>query len=129
MNMLLSSRSYTDTIELLSSPLLAQVIALARQRYDFVIIDSPPLGYFADSEVLGDLSDATLLVIRQNIVPASEINDAIDSLQACKAEFLGCILNDMQHLSRHLRYGYGYGYGYGGKYGYGKYGYGQRSRK
>ena len=131
MNMLLSSRSYTDTIELLSSPLLAQVIALARQRYDFVIIDSPPLGYFADSEVLGDLSDATLLVIRQNIVPASEINDAIDSLQACKAVFLGCILNDMQHLSRHLRYGYsyGYGYGYGGKYGYGKYGYGQRSRK
>ena len=121
MDMLLSNRSYTDTIDLLSSPMLAQVIALARKRYEFIIIDSPPLGYFSDSEVLGDLSDGTLLVIRQNIVPAPELNDAIDSLKACKAEFLGCILNDMQHLSRRLAYGYGYdyGYGYGSRYGYG----------
>ena len=122
MDMLLSNRSYTDTIDLLSSPMLAQVIALARKRYEFIIIDSPPLGYFSDSEVLSDLSDGTLLVIRQNIVPAPELNDAIDSLKACKAEFLGCILNDMQHLSRRLAYGYGYdyGYGYGSRYGYGK---------
>ncbi len=128
MEMLLSNRSYTDTIDLLSSPLLAQVIALARTRFDFIVIDSPPLGYFADSEVLSDLADGTLLVIRQNIVPAPEINDAIDSLKACKADFLGCILNDMQHLSRHLRYGYGYhyGYGYGSKYGYG---YGKSAKK
>lgn len=128
MEMLLSSQSYTDTIDLLSSPLLAQVIALARTRFDFIVIDSPPLGYFADSEVLSDLADGTLLVIRQNIVPAPEINDAIDSLKACKADFLGCILNDMQHLSRHLRYGYGYhyGYGYGSKYGYG---YGKSAKK
>ena len=128
MEMLLSNRSYTDTIDLLSSPLLAQVIALARTRFDFIVINSPPLGYFADSEVLSDLADGTLLVIRQNIVPAPEINDAIDSLKACKADFLGCILNDMQHISRHLRYGYGYhyGYGYGGKYGYG---YGKSAKK
>ena len=78
--------------------------------------------------MLSDLADGTLLVIRQNIVPAPEINDAIDSLKACKADFLGCILNDMQHLSRHLKYGYGYnyGYGYGSKYGYG---YGKSSKK
>ena len=128
MEMLLSSRSYTDTIDLLASPLLEEVIALARTRFDFIVIDSPPLGYFADSEVLSDLADGTLLVIRQNIVPAPEINDAIDSLKACKADFLGCILNDMQHLSRQLKYGYGYnyGYGYGSKYGYG---YGKSSKK
>ena len=128
MEMLLSSRSYTDTIDLLSSPLLAQVIALARTRYEYIVIDSPPLGYFADSEVLSDLADGTVLVIRQNIVPAPEINDAIDSLKACKADFLGCILNDMQYLSRHMGYGYGYnyGYGYGSRYGYG---YGKSAKK
>lgn len=128
MEMLLSTRSYTDMIDLLSSPLLAEVIALARTRFDFIVIDSPPLGYFADSEVLSDLADGTMLVVRQNIVPAPEINDAIDSLKACKADFLGCILNDMQHLSRHLGYGYGYhyGYGYSSKYGYG---YGKSAKK
>lgn len=67
-----------------------------------------------------------MLVVRQDTVPAPEINDAIDALRAGKAEFLGCILNDMAHLTAYSA-GYGYGYGYYG-YGYGKkydkYGYG-----
>lgn len=120
---LLSSKSYTDMIDLISSPILGQVIALARKRFDYVIIDSPPLGYFADSEQLSDLSDISVLVVRQDVVCAPEINDAIDALRAGKAEFLGCILNDMSHLSSHTS---SYGYGYGRKYGkyskYGKYG-------
>lgn len=125
---LLSSQSYTDMIELISSPALAKLLALARKEFDYVIIDSPPLGYFADSELLSDLSDASVLVVRQDTVPAGEINDAIDALSAGKAAFLGCILNDMRYLhTRSGGYGYGYGYGYGkyGKYGkYEKYGYG-----
>lgn len=124
---LLSTKSYTDVIELLASDQLAKVVALARERYDYVIIDSPPLGFFSDSELLSDLSDASVLVVRQDTVPAPEINDAIDALRAGKAEFLGCILNDMAHLAAWSS-GYGYGYGY---YGYGKkydkYGYGHHS--
>lgn len=126
---LLSTKSYTDVIELLASDQLAKVVALARERYDYVIIDSPPLGFFSDSELLSDLSDASVLVVRQDTVPAPEINDAIDALRAGKAEFLGCILNDMSHLTAYSA-GYGYGYGYYG-YGYGKkydkYGYGHHS--
>lgn len=112
---LLSTKSYVDMIELIASPLLEQVISLARERYDLVIIDSPPLGYFADSELLSDLSDCSVLVVRQDIVPAPIINDAIDALRAGKAEFLGCILNDMRYLQKHVS-----------SYGYGKYGYGQK---
>ena len=126
---LLSTKSYTDVIELLASAQLAKVVALAREQYDYVIIDSPPLGFFSDSELLSDLSDASVLVVRQDTVPAPEINDAIDALRAGKAEFLGCILNDMSHLTAYSA-GYGYGYGYYG-YGYGKkydkYGYGHHS--
>ena len=126
---LLSTTSYTDVLELLASAQLAKVVALTRERYDNVIIDSPPLGFFSDSELLSDLSDASVLVVRQDTVPAPEINDAIDALRAGKAEFLGCILNDMAHLTAYSA-GYGYGYGYYG-YGYGKkydkYGCGHRS--
>ena len=61
---LLSTKSYTDVIELLASDQLAKVVALARERYDYVIIDSPPLGFFSDSELLSDLSDASVLVVR-----------------------------------------------------------------
>lgn len=56
---LLSTKSYTDVIELLASDQLAKVVALAREQYDYVIIDSPPLGFFSDSELLSDLSDAS----------------------------------------------------------------------
>ena len=116
---LLSSKSYTDMIELITSPILAQVLELARQQFDYVLVDSPPLGYFSDSELLSDLCDASVLVVRQDIMPAAEINDAIDALSAGKAEFLGCILNDMQHLLPEGGLSYG---SYGSKYG--KYGYG-----
>lgn len=124
---LLSTKSYVDMIDLISSPVLSNVIHLARKKFDYVIIDSPPLGYFADSEQLSDLSDASVLVVRQDVVPAPEINDAIDSLRAGKAEFLGCILNDMSHLSALTS---SHGYGYGKKYSqYHKYGYGADKKK
>ena len=127
---LLSAQSYTDMIELISSPALSGLLAAAREEFDYVIIDSPPLGYFADSELLSDLSDASVLVVRQDTVPAAEINDAIDALSAGKAAFLGCILNDMRHLRfRGSGSDYGYGYGYG-KYGkYEKYGYGSSKNR
>lgn len=112
---LLSAQSYTDMIELISSPTLPKMLALARERFDYIIIDSPPLGYFADSELLSDLSDASVLVVRQDTVPAAEINDAIDALSAGKASFLGCILNDMQYLHDLSRSD---SYGKYGKYGY-----------
>lgn len=127
MSTLLSTKSYTDMIDLISSPILANVIQLARKQFDYVIIDSPPLGYFADSEQLSDLSDASVLVVRQDVIPAPEINDAIDAMRAGKAEFLGCILNDMSHLSALTS---SHGYGYGKKYGqYHKYGYGASKKK
>lgn len=120
---LLSKKSYQNAAELICSRTLADVIDLARQQYDYVIVDLPPMGYFSEGEAMMDLSDASLLVVRQDVVPAMVINDNIDALRAGKAEFLGCVLNDMNSLfsarsaygydsKRYGKYGYGYGYGY-----------------
>ena len=65
----LSTKAYTDVSERLASVQLARVVALAREQYDYVIIDSPPLGFFSDSELLSDLSDASVLVVRQDTLP------------------------------------------------------------
>ena len=124
---LISHASYPNAVDLLSGPLMAGVIALARERYDYVIIDLPPIGFFSDGELISDLADASLLVIRQDLVSADIINDAVDTLRSGRAQFLGCVLNDMVHLSS-ASSGYGYGYGYG-KYGYGKYGYGKSTTR
>ena len=120
LHMLLSARAYPQLVEQLSSDRLRALLQLARQKFDYIILDTPPLGYFSDSEILSDLSDASVLVVRQDVAPAIAINDAVDALNAGRAECLGVVLNDMAHLSPGTS-GYGYGYGYG-KYGrYGKY--------
>lgn len=121
MHCLLSTKNYKNAPKLLSSGALADTIALARQEYDYVIVDLPPIGSFPESELLSDLADVSMLVVRQDVVSAGVINDCIDALRSGKAELLGCILNDMNSLHAAAS-SYGYGYGYGKRYG--KYGYG-----
>ena len=111
--------------ELLSGPSMETLLAQLH-AFDVVIVDTPPMGYFADTEVLIDNVDATMLVVRQDRSSASDINDAVDILRSAKSRFLGCILNDMtSSVTEGQSYGYGYGYGSYG-YGYGSYGYGNK---
>ena len=109
--------------ELLNSAVMDALLKQLRV-FDIVLLDTPPMGYFVDTEVLAEKVDASMLVVRQDCTPAAEINDAIDTLKSCKARFLGCILNDITFSLTEGYGGYGhYGYGHYG-YGYGHYGYG-----
>ena len=87
--------------------------------FDYVILYTPPMGFFADAEVMAEKSDASMLVVRRDHTPAPDINDAVDVLRASGSRFLGCILNDM-NVSVTEGYGKAYGYGYG--YNYSHYG-------
>lgn len=107
--------------ELLNSSTMDTLLKQLRV-FDFVILDSPPMSYFVDAETLADKVDSTMLVVRQDCTPAAEINGTIQTLQSCKSQFLGCILNDITFSLTEGYGGYGH-YGYGG-YGYGHYGYG-----
>ncbi len=121
-----SIRACAGAAELLSSAQMRQLLADMRQKMDLIIIDTPPMAMFSDAETLADAADLSVLVIRQDCVSAQRINDAVDALNQCAAHFLGCVFNDVYHLSLPAagrRYGYGYGYG---GYGYGGYGYGRR---
>ena len=118
--------------ELLGSGQMEQLLAVLRENFDYVILDSSPMGFFTDSEVLSDLADASILVVRQDVLPDRSINDAIDTLTRCKARFLGFVFNDVHTFNTLARIiggrHYGYGYGYGRSYGYG-YGYGGSKHK
>jgi capsular exopolysaccharide synthesis family protein len=117
LHMLFPIKADSRSSELLSGSTMATLIQQLRV-FDYVIIDTPPMGMFPDAEILADRVDASMLVVRQDYTAACDVNDAIDSLRQYKSAFLGCILNDML-VSSHRRYGYGGGrYGYGGKYSY-----------
>ncbi|MBE6923719.1 MAG: polysaccharide biosynthesis tyrosine autokinase [Ruminococcaceae bacterium] len=123
--MLFATSYDSRSAELVSGETMTAVLEQLRV-FDFVIVDTPPMGMFPDAEILADKVDASLLVVRQDYTAACDVNDAIDGLRRYKSDFLGVILNDMLETFRD-RYGYGnkYGVKYGGRYGYGKYGYGK----
>lgn len=119
--MLFSHKADSRCTELLTSQTMASLLRHL-SICDYVILDMPPMGYFADTEAILDNVDASVLVVRQDCTPACDINDGVDLLRHSKSRFLGCVLNDMTGT---LTEGYGYGrYGYGYGYGYGHYGYG-----
>lgn len=106
--------------ELITSPKMQALIKWAKTEFDYVILDLPPMAAATDAEGMTHLSDASLLVVRQNTAGAPAINKAINSLGRGKARLLGCVLNNVYSTS--ISSGQGYGYGYGGYSRYGHYG-------
>ncbi|MEE0801574.1 MAG: CpsD/CapB family tyrosine-protein kinase [Gemmiger sp.] len=113
-----------DPSRLLVSGRFSRLLAQLKSSFGYLVVDTPPLELFSDAEMLSDLDAASVLVVRQDLVPAPVINDAIDTLKQRRARFLGCVLNDVRVLMPSVLAPYGSDYGYGyGKYGkYGKYG-------
>ena len=68
--------------------------ARADERFDYVLLDSPPMLLSADAEALSALSDLSVLVVRQDYTPAGILNDCADALMQSGTDFAGFILND-----------------------------------
>ena len=121
MQMLFARRSKPEeAAALINADNMAAMMERARELFDYVIIDLAPMSAVSDSEVLMELADASLLVVRQNGVHVTDLNRAIGDLQRGKADLLGCVLNNV--YSTELLSGEGYGTGYDRYGGYGRYG-------
>ena len=110
--------------ELLMSRTFADLLHMLRDRYDMVVIDTPPVLAVTDPLNVAPLADGIFLVLRLSKNSRKIARRAIESLTSIDANLLGLIVNGVGSTPG---YGYGYGYGYGSrgyKYGYGKYGYG-----
>ncbi|MBL7184808.1 MAG: polysaccharide biosynthesis tyrosine autokinase [Phycisphaerae bacterium] len=114
--------------EVLNSDSFAKALKVFSGRYDRVIIDSPPVGPVADSQILAALCDVTLLVLRAERSTRRHSQQARDSLLSVGGHILGAIVNDV--APKHSRYGYHYAGRYGGYGSYSHYGYyGNREKK
>jgi protein-tyrosine kinase len=100
--------------DLLHSRRIGPLMEAVRQRFDWVVLDAPPLNLLADQEVLAAYSDGILLVVRPMHTPRSLLALAAETLDPSKS--LGIVINAAPTSSR---YGHYYGYGYGQAYGHG----------
>lgn len=121
MYMLLAKKGERNSGDLIVSANMESLLSWARQNFDFVVLDLPPMSVAADAESMADLADACLMVVRQNMAFASELNNAIGNLEGHRAKMLGCVLNSV--ISTGLSSGQSYGHGGYSKYRhYGHYG-------
>ena len=93
-----------------------------KQTFDYVIIDTPPLGSVVDAALIAKTADASILVISANAVSRRMANSVKEQLINANPNFLGVILNKADEGTKHYGYGKRYGHKYGYGYGYGRYG-------
>ena len=109
--------------ELIGSERFEDLIATMRSRYDYVIIDCPPVDIVADTQIIEKVTDRTIFVVRAGLLERSMLPELEKLYNEGKYKNMSLLLNGT--LSEHnygYRYGNRYGYKYGYKYGY--YGYG-----
>jgi len=88
------------------SPRYGEFIRSMREHFDFVILDTPPIGFFIDSAVLASVADKTLLVVASGRVERALGKEIVDQLQKANASVIGAALNFMDE--RHSHYSYYY---------------------
>lgn len=115
-----NTRPYSRSTEMISGERFEKLLEFLRDKFDFIIIDTPPMSLTADAEVMADMADAFALVIREHWTWARQLRDMLDTMEDCRAASIGCIIND-SHNPVSAGGGYGYGSDYGGGYGYGRY--------
>jgi capsular exopolysaccharide synthesis family protein len=78
---------------LLSSKEMGILLKKLKGTYSHIIIDSPPVLYFADSAILSTMTDAVILVVRDNISSKGSVLNAKKALQKIGAKIIGIVLN------------------------------------
>jgi polysaccharide biosynthesis transport protein len=96
--------------EMIASNRMKRLIALFRERFDYIIFDSPPLIAVTDAAVLSTLVDGTLFVLDYGRVKREEALGALDHLHKVHANVIGTVLNQVPHSSSYY-YGYQYYHG------------------
>lgn len=103
--------------ELIMSEKFNNLLKAAKEKYDFIVIDSSPIGLVADAFIIGHAVDITLFIIRHKYSYKTTINFIEKLYVEKKFVRLGIVMNGII-ASSGLGYGYGYGYGYSYGYGY-----------
>ncbi|MGI9036484.1 MAG: CpsD/CapB family tyrosine-protein kinase, partial [Pyrinomonadaceae bacterium] len=106
LHLLAGGTARSDVAELISGPKFKEILREAREMFDYIIIDAPPLGIFTDAAVLINQADGALLVVRANRTRYADVERVLDSLP--RERMLGAILNQSADVMDESHYNYGY---------------------
>ena len=117
--------------ELLARDGLDKAIEILKKNFDYVILDTAPIGMVTDTLLIGRVADLSVYVCRADYTRKAEFTLINELAESNKLPNLCTVINGLNLLKKKYGYYYGYGkygkyYGYGKRYGYG-YGYGEHN--
>ena len=125
LDLLLAGPVPPNPTELLARESFDQVMTFLREKYDYIILDTAPVGIVSDTLQISRVADLTVYICRADYTPKSNFALLNGLAKEQKVPNPCIVLNGIDMSKR--KYGYYYGYGHHGRYGrygYGKYGYG-----
>lgn len=87
-------------VELLSGKYFASLLAESRKVFDYIIIDTPPLGQVIDAAVISALCDGALLVIGESKVRYKQAQEIVEMINKSGCKMLGVVRNNRKKMNR-----------------------------
>jgi capsular exopolysaccharide synthesis family protein len=109
-SLMVANGSINDSPTVLACPKLAQALDALASRFDYVILDTPPLGPIIDSRLIANISTGIIFVVKWGDTPHEVASQNLRQLVGTKARVLGVALNamDLKQQKLYSRYGDGY---------------------
>lgn len=105
--------------EMILSERLQPLFERMKEKYDYIILDCPPIDVVADANIIEKYCDVTLFVVRAGLMDRKSLKDVDELYKAQTYKHMALLLNGTAYVSSrygNYRYGYSYGYGYGYSY-------------
>jgi capsular exopolysaccharide synthesis family protein len=100
--------------ELIMSDAMREMMDELKAKYDYIILDTPPIGLVTDAVELATFADIVIYVMRQNITKKGMPNLVNNMVKRGELSNVSIVLNGFENKAKYgTAYGYGYGYGYG----------------
>ncbi len=123
MDLILSGPVPPNPAELLNNEKFTKLLETARKEYDYVIIDTPPIGQVIDPAIVAQQTDGVIFLISQANISYKYAQKQIEQMRKSGCRILGAVLNKVDpeekggyyggYYGKYSKKGYGYGYGYG----------------
>jgi Mrp family chromosome partitioning ATPase len=87
-------------VELLNGKYFARMIEGIRKVFDYIIIDTPPLGSVTDAAVIAPNCDGVIIVMAENMVRCRQAEEVVEQLKRADARILGVVRNSVHGKSQ-----------------------------
>lgn len=123
MDVIFSGEIPPNPLELLGNPRMKDMIEKLSRRYDYILVDTPPVSIVSDACEVANVTDGVLFLVRQNATEKDAVIRGVKQLELSNSRLLGFVMNGIvdeggKSYKYRYRYRYRYRYKYRSKYAY-----------